>query len=81
MSDILKAPLLPPEYLYRCVIRGIKSRMMSMRTRNVTRWDGRDAYKSLVGKPEGKRPLGVPRHRWKYRIRMDLREIGREDVD
>jgi hypothetical protein len=30
----------------------------------------------LVGKPEGKRPLGRPRHRWEDEIRMDLREIG-----
>jgi hypothetical protein len=30
----------------------------------------------LVGKPEGKRPLGRPRHRWEDNIKMDLREIG-----
>jgi hypothetical protein len=29
----------------------------------------------VVGKPEGKRPLGQPRHRWEYSIRMDLREV------
>jgi hypothetical protein len=34
------------------------------------------AYKVLVGKPEGKRPLGRPRRRWEDEIRMDLREIG-----
>jgi hypothetical protein len=33
-------------------------------------------YKVLMGKPEGKRPLGRPRHRWENGIRMDLREIG-----
>jgi hypothetical protein len=33
-------------------------------------------YKILVGKPEGKRPLGRPRCRWEDGIRMDLREIG-----
>jgi hypothetical protein len=33
-------------------------------------------YKVLVGKPEGKRQLGRPRHRWESGIRMDLREIG-----
>jgi hypothetical protein len=33
-------------------------------------------YKVLVGKPEGKRPLGRPRRRWEDGIRMDLREIG-----
>jgi hypothetical protein len=38
-------------------------------------------YKILVGKPEGKRPLGRPRRRWEDNIRMDLREIGWEVVD
>jgi hypothetical protein len=36
----------------------------------------RKVYKVLVGKPEGKRPLGRPRRRWKDGIRMGLREIG-----
>jgi hypothetical protein len=38
----------------------------------------RNAYRILVGKPEGKRPLGRPRRRWEYNtsIRIDLREIG-----
>jgi hypothetical protein len=35
----------------------------------------------LVGKAEGKRPLGRPRRRWEANIRMDLREIGWEAVD
>jgi hypothetical protein len=34
-----------------------------------------------VGKPEGKRPLGRPRHRWKDNIKMDLRERGRGGMD
>jgi hypothetical protein len=38
--------------------------------------EGRKVYKVLVGKSEGKRLLGRPRRRWKYGIRMDLREIG-----
>jgi hypothetical protein len=38
-------------------------------------------YKVLVGKPEGKRPLGRPRCRWEDGIRMDLREIGLGGVD
>jgi hypothetical protein len=38
-------------------------------------------YKVLVGKPEGKRPLGRPRHRWEDGIRMDLRETGLGGVD
>jgi hypothetical protein len=36
----------------------------------------RNAYGILVGKPEGKRPLGRPRGRWVDNIKMDLRDIG-----
>jgi hypothetical protein len=36
----------------------------------------RGAYRALVGKPEGRRPLGRPRHRWEDNIKMDLREVG-----
>jgi hypothetical protein len=43
--------------------------------------DKRNAYILLVGKPEGKRPLGRPRHRWADNIRMDLGEVGWGDVD
>jgi hypothetical protein len=38
--------------------------------------EGRGAYRVSVGGPEGKRPLGRPRHRWEDNIRMDLGEIG-----
>jgi hypothetical protein len=41
----------------------------------------RNAYRILVGKPEGKRPLGRPRHRWEDDIRIDLREIGWGGID
>jgi hypothetical protein len=52
------------------------------------RWDGhvarmgekRSAYRLLMGKPEGKRPLGRPRHRWVNNIRMGLGEVGWDDV-
>jgi hypothetical protein len=36
----------------------------------------RNVYRLLVGKPEGKRPLGIPRYRWIDNIKMDLLEIG-----
>jgi hypothetical protein len=39
------------------------------------------AYNILVGKPDGRRPLGRPRHRWEDNIKMDLGEIGFGDVD
>jgi hypothetical protein len=38
--------------------------------------EGRGVYRVLVGKPEGKRPLGRPRRRWENIIRMDLQEVG-----
>jgi hypothetical protein len=41
----------------------------------------RNVYKILVTEPEGKRPLGRPRHRWEDYTKMDLREIGWEGVD
>jgi hypothetical protein len=41
----------------------------------------RNAYRILVGKPEGKRPLGRQRRRWVENIKMDLTEIGWDDVD
>jgi hypothetical protein len=41
----------------------------------------RNSYRTLVGKPEGKRPLGRPRRRWVDNIKMDLREIGWDGGD
>jgi hypothetical protein len=41
----------------------------------------RGAYRVLVGKPEGKRPLGRPRHRWEDIIKMDLKEVGMEGMN
>jgi len=38
--------------------------------------DMKNAYKTFVGKSDGKRPLQTPRRRWKDNIRMDLKEIG-----
>jgi hypothetical protein len=55
------------------IIRMMKSRMMNGEKRN--------AYGTLVGKPEGKRPLGSPRRRWMNNIKMDLREIGWDGMD
>ena len=44
---------------------------------HVTRMgEGRGVHRVLVGKPEGKRPLGRPRCRWKDNIKMDLQEVG-----
>jgi hypothetical protein len=46
-----------------------------------TNGEKRNAYRLLVGKPEGKRPLGRPRRRWVDNITMDLVEVGEGDVD
>jgi hypothetical protein len=72
LSDLYSSP---------SMITIIKSRRM--------RWAGhvaqmgakRNAYRLLLGKPEGKIPLGRPRGRWVDNIRMDLREVGWGDVD
>jgi hypothetical protein len=44
-------------------------------------WEMSNANRLLVGKPEGKIPLGRPRCRWVNNIRMDLEEVGWDDVD
>jgi len=41
----------------------------------------RGVYRVLVGKPEGKRPHGRPRRRWESNIKIDLQEVGCEDMD
>jgi hypothetical protein len=43
--------------------------------------EGIGVYRVLVGKPEGKRPLGRPRRRWDDSIKMELQEVGRGDMD
>jgi hypothetical protein len=58
------------------IIRQIKSRRMSWAGSVVRVAKGRKVYRVLVGKPEGKKPLERPRHRWKNGNKMDLREIN-----
>jgi hypothetical protein len=41
----------------------------------------RNVYRILVGKPEGMRPIGRPKHRWEYNIQLNLREIGWGGMD
>jgi hypothetical protein len=58
------------------IIRIIKSRRMRWAGHVVRMGEKRNAYRLLVGKPDGKRPLGRPRRRWVDNIRVDLREVG-----
>ena len=58
------------------IVRVIKSRRMRWAGHVARMGEGIEVYRVLVGKPEGKRPLGRPRHRWEDNIRMDLLENG-----
>jgi hypothetical protein len=62
-------------------IRQIKSRRMRWAGHVARMGEERNVYRVLMGKPEGKRPLGKPRRRWEDGIRIDLREIGWGSVD
>jgi hypothetical protein len=57
------------------IVRVIKSRRMRWAGHVARMWEGRGVYRILVGRPEGKRPLGRPRRRWEDNIKMNLREI------
>jgi len=58
------------------IVRVVKSRRMRWAGHVVRMGEGRGVHRALVGKPEGKRPLGRPRRRWEDIIKMDLREMG-----
>jgi hypothetical protein len=63
------------------IVRVIKSRR-TIWTGHVARMgEERGVYRILVGKPEGKRPLGRPRLRWEDNVRMDLQEVGCGGMD
>jgi hypothetical protein len=58
------------------IVRVIKSRRMGWPGHVARMGERRSAYRKLVGKPEGKRPLGRPRRTWENNIKMDLQEVG-----
>jgi hypothetical protein len=58
------------------IIQVIKSRRMRWAGHVACMGEGRGAYRILVGRSEGRRPLGRPRRRWKDYIKMDLKEVG-----
>ena len=59
------------------IVRVIKWRRMRWAGHVARMGEGRGVHRVLVGKPEGKRPLGRPRRRWEDNIKMDLQEVGR----
>ena len=59
------------------IVRVIKSRRMRWAGHVARMEEGRGVHKVLVGKPEGKRPLERPRHRWEDNIKMNIQEVGR----
>ena len=58
------------------ILRVIKSRRMRWAGHMARMGEESGVYRVLVGKPEGRRPLGKPRRRWVDNIRMDLQEVG-----
>jgi hypothetical protein len=61
----------------RSQYHSVEAEMLQWKQGNMARMEkGRKVYRVLVGKPEGKRPLGGPRRRWEDGIKTDLREIG-----
>ena len=63
------------------IVRVIKSRRMRWAGHVARMGEERGVYRVLVGKPEGRRPLGRPTRRWVDNIRMDLQEVGCGNVD
>jgi hypothetical protein len=63
------------------IVTQIKSRRMRWTGYVAHMGEDRKVYKVLVGNSKGRSPLGRPRRRWEYEIRMDLRETGRGCVD
>jgi hypothetical protein len=57
------------------IIRVIKSRRMGWAGHLARMGEGRGTYRILVGRPEGRRPLGRPRRRWEDNIKMDFQEV------
>jgi hypothetical protein len=63
------------------IVLVIESRKMRWEGHVARMGEGRGVYRVLVGKHEGKRPLGRPRHRWEDNVRMDRQEVGCGCVD
>jgi len=72
LNDLYSSPI---------IVWVIKSRRMSWAGHVARMGERRGVYRILVGKPEEKRPLGRPRHRWEDNIKMDLQEVGCGGMD
>jgi hypothetical protein len=73
--------LAPPYFLIILYFIFITFRVIRMGRACSTNGEKRNEYRILVGKPEEKRPLGRPRHRWVNNIKIDLREVGWDGMD
>ena len=62
------------------IVRVVKSRRMRWVGHVACMGERRGVHRVLMGKPEGKRPLGRPRRRWEDNIKMDLQEVGRVET-
>ena len=62
-------------YSSSSIVRVTKSRRIRWAGHVARMWEWIDVYRVLVGKPDGKRPLGRPKHRWEGNIKMDLQEV------
>jgi hypothetical protein len=80
LRNTIRYPLESITNIFICIliliIRVIKSRRMSWEGHVACMGEGRGAYRVLVGRPEGRRPLGRPRRRWEENIKMNLQEVG-----
>jgi hypothetical protein len=74
LNDLYSSP-------HSIIIWVIKSRRMRWAGHVARMGEGRGAYKILVGRPEGRRPLGRPRRRWEDNIKMDLQEVRWRGMD
>ena len=63
------------------IVRATKSRRVTWAGHVARMEEGRGVHRVLVGKPEGKRPLGRPRRRWEDNIKMDLQEVRCDGMD
>ena len=63
-------------YSLSIIVRVVKSRRIRWAGYVARMGEGRGVHRVLVGKPEGKKPLGRPRHRWEDNINMDLQKVG-----